>query len=78
VLENLDWYQRTWSFVREEPGLVSEKGMDLCQIRTWTCIIQEPGLVSEKDLDLHQRKSLDLSGKSFDFCQRMTWDLTRE
>ena len=42
VLENLSWYQRTWTCIREEPVLISEKGLDLYQRRTWAFIREEP------------------------------------
>jgi hypothetical protein len=42
VLENLDWYQRTWTCIGEEPGLISEKVLDLHQRRTWDFFREDP------------------------------------
>jgi len=52
---DLDWYQRTLTCIREEPGLISEKGLDLHQTRTCAFIREEPWLLSGNDLGFDQR-----------------------
>ena len=84
--KNLYLYQiRALTCIKEEPGLISEKNLDLCQRITWTGI-RGRGLVSEKNLYLYQIRELTcikeepvlVSDKDVDLYQRRTWIYIRE